>query len=234
MRTLRRLWVLAALGLGLVLPLLTSAPISHAAGNSDAAHMCQNGGYLTLEGSDGTAFKNAGQCTSFAASGGIIVGIPACSVVPGTSGCQTLTNVSASYFFDPSLGTITVSGVYSFAPTASNCNPCSGAASGGGTYTLSAGSTFNGGAASGTFSVTGTASANYATDASFTTEMTCPLAGVVGVSVNVIFTSATGTTSAILHVTEGSVGTPFVQIQSAIGTFPLFLHAFPSGVTYSC
>ena len=39
-------------------------------GNSDAAHKCQKGGYLSLVGSDGTTFKNVGKCVSFAAHGG--------------------------------------------------------------------------------------------------------------------------------------------------------------------
>jgi hypothetical protein len=39
-------------------------------GNSEAAHKCQHGGYLSLVGSDGTTFKNVGKCVSFAAHGG--------------------------------------------------------------------------------------------------------------------------------------------------------------------
>lgn len=41
-----------------------------AQGNSDAAHACQQGGYLGLVGSDGTTFSNVGQCVSYAAHGG--------------------------------------------------------------------------------------------------------------------------------------------------------------------
>jgi hypothetical protein len=41
-------------------------------GNSSAAHACQQGGYATLFGSDGTGFKNAGECTSYAAHGGTL------------------------------------------------------------------------------------------------------------------------------------------------------------------
>jgi len=40
-------------------------------GNSDAALACQNGGYLTLNRSDGSAFKNVGDCVSYAAHGGV-------------------------------------------------------------------------------------------------------------------------------------------------------------------
>jgi hypothetical protein len=39
-------------------------------GNSAAAHACQQGGYLSLVGSDGTTFDNVGECVSYAAHGG--------------------------------------------------------------------------------------------------------------------------------------------------------------------
>jgi hypothetical protein len=39
-------------------------------GNSGAAHLCQNGGYLTLLPASGTAFTNTGDCVSYAAHGG--------------------------------------------------------------------------------------------------------------------------------------------------------------------
>src|SRR5262245_53743991 len=45
-------------------------PPGSGGGNSDAAHKCQHGGYLSLVGSDGTTFKNVGKCVSFAAHGG--------------------------------------------------------------------------------------------------------------------------------------------------------------------
>ena len=35
-----------------------------AGGNADAAHACQQGGYASLLGSDGTTFQNAGECMS--------------------------------------------------------------------------------------------------------------------------------------------------------------------------
>ncbi len=40
-------------------------------GNSAAAHGCQQGGYQSLFRADGTGFKNAGECVSYAAHGGI-------------------------------------------------------------------------------------------------------------------------------------------------------------------
>ncbi len=54
-----------------------------AGGNSDAAHACQQGGYLDLFRTDGTAFKNTGECVSYAAHGGTFV----------TRQTATLTNV---------------------------------------------------------------------------------------------------------------------------------------------
>jgi len=52
--------------------LLGAAPVAAAdpGGNSSAAHACQQGGYLSLVGSDGTTFDNVGACVSFAAHGG--------------------------------------------------------------------------------------------------------------------------------------------------------------------
>jgi hypothetical protein len=41
-------------------------------GNSDAAHACQKGGYLTLIREDGTTFRNTGDCASYAADGGVL------------------------------------------------------------------------------------------------------------------------------------------------------------------
>jgi hypothetical protein len=42
-------------------------------GNSDAAKACQQGGWQTLVRQDGTGFKNAGDCVSYAAQGGGLV-----------------------------------------------------------------------------------------------------------------------------------------------------------------
>lgn len=41
-------------------------------GNSDAAHACQQGGYANLFRTDGTGFKNTGECVSYAAQGGVL------------------------------------------------------------------------------------------------------------------------------------------------------------------
>lgn len=42
-------------------------------GNSDAAKACQMGGWQTLVRQDGTAFKNAGDCVSYAAHGSALI-----------------------------------------------------------------------------------------------------------------------------------------------------------------
>ncbi len=44
--------------------------LAGAGGNSSAAHACQQGGYLSMVGNDGTTFDNVGACVSFAAHGG--------------------------------------------------------------------------------------------------------------------------------------------------------------------
>lgn len=44
-----------------------------AGGNSAAAHACQQGGYLNLFRTDGTGFRNTGECVSYAAHGGVLV-----------------------------------------------------------------------------------------------------------------------------------------------------------------
>lgn len=79
--------LLAAAALALSLGAL-AAPAAVAAtpdpGNSGSAHACQHGGWQSLRGSDGTTFKNQGQCVSYAARGGtfaapatVAVGSPA-------------------------------------------------------------------------------------------------------------------------------------------------------------
>lgn len=45
-----------------------ASPVA-AQGKSEAAQLCQNDGYLDYTRQDGSTFKNAGQCTSYAAQG---------------------------------------------------------------------------------------------------------------------------------------------------------------------
>ena len=60
-------------------------------GSSDNAERCQNGGWAELERSDGTAFRNAGECISYAARGGVLMPTfaqsrLACEEIGGTFG----------------------------------------------------------------------------------------------------------------------------------------------------
>ena len=67
-----------------------------AGGNSANAKACQQGGYLDYATTTGTKFKNAGECTSYAANGGTLVPLP--DLVPfltcgptavfGLAGCE--------------------------------------------------------------------------------------------------------------------------------------------------
>ena len=41
-------------------------------GNSEAAKACQKDGYLSVQGSDGQTFKNAGECIAYVAKGGAL------------------------------------------------------------------------------------------------------------------------------------------------------------------
>jgi hypothetical protein len=103
---------LALVGVGL-LGQATHVTPAHAAGNADAAHACQQGGYLNLTGSDGTTFSNEGDCVSYAAHGGqFTTPVPVCTVT-ATTGCVTLNNaVFASTAGDGS--TMTLTGATSF------------------------------------------------------------------------------------------------------------------------
>ena len=45
-------------------------------GNSNNAHVCQQNGWMDLRKSDGSEFKNTGDCVKYAGSGGVIVAGP--------------------------------------------------------------------------------------------------------------------------------------------------------------
>jgi hypothetical protein len=51
---------------------LAAPSAAMAAGNSDAAHSCQQGGWQNLVRQNGTGFANTGDCVSYAASGGTL------------------------------------------------------------------------------------------------------------------------------------------------------------------
>jgi hypothetical protein len=63
-------------------------------------------------GSDGTTFQNAGQCVSYAAHGGTIVGLSTC-VVTSTTGCLTF-NGAILASFNGTGHTFTLTGATSF------------------------------------------------------------------------------------------------------------------------
>jgi len=66
-----KIWRLSLALIGLLAMLAGGSRAAFAEeGNSDAAHACQKGGYLTLVGSGGETFATAGDCVSFAAAGG--------------------------------------------------------------------------------------------------------------------------------------------------------------------
>jgi hypothetical protein len=66
-----------ALALCAVLALVVGVATATAAGNSDAAHACQQGGWQNLVRQDGTGFLNTGDCVSYAAQGGVLNPKPA-------------------------------------------------------------------------------------------------------------------------------------------------------------
>jgi hypothetical protein len=71
---------------------LLAVPVAGAGpgGNSSAAHACQQGGYLSLVGSDGTTFDNVGACVSYAAHGGAF----ATGIIIPAGQVATLSNAS--------------------------------------------------------------------------------------------------------------------------------------------
>src|SRR5215470_6871945 len=83
--------------LGIVVALLTLAGGTAYAGggNSGAAHACQNGGWMNWVRADGTAFKNLGDCVSYAAQGGVLTSpstpVLTCGTVISTPGQYVLT-----------------------------------------------------------------------------------------------------------------------------------------------
>jgi hypothetical protein len=181
-------------------------------------------------GTDGTTFKNAGECTSFAAGGGTIIGVPACTVVTGTSGCVTFTNAVAplagcDFTCSDWTQTITLNGVFSFSPTsctsqAANWCPA-GQASGGGTYTITGAN-----AQTGTFTVTGTQTSYFI---SGNAEVDCSVADVQFIVATVTFTSSTGTQTqgtVVVQQSPGHTNGPIYQVH-----FGSVFYRVPGGST---
>ena len=133
----QRPWFSAAVTVAtLSLALLVASPAGAAGGRSDAAHACAQGGYETLQGTDGTRFENTGECVSFVARGGTITNVTTtCSYTAGTSGCFELDDVYVGLGSpgSASVGT-TLAGMVTFAPVTSWEIPTTVSVSGSGTW----------------------------------------------------------------------------------------------------
>src|SRR5262245_7261839 len=65
-------WTVALAGLALAIGAATAVA---GGGNSANAQMCQQNGWMNLARADGTAFTNAGDCTSYGAQGGTLFAV---------------------------------------------------------------------------------------------------------------------------------------------------------------
>lgn len=65
-----------------------------AAGNSGAAHPCQQGGYVNYSTTTGATFTNTGECVSYAAHGGALVALPDLVLIPD---CTTADGVGCAF-----------------------------------------------------------------------------------------------------------------------------------------
>jgi hypothetical protein len=77
----RFMWPLVAVVVSLAVAASVGVASATAAkgGNSENAKLCQKGGWMDVQGSDGTQFANQGECVSFGAHGGTIVPKPTCT-----------------------------------------------------------------------------------------------------------------------------------------------------------
>jgi hypothetical protein len=206
---MRRLLLLAMTITALV---LTMVPAGIASGaNADAAHACAQGGYLTLQRSGGGGFKNPGECMSYAARDGDIVGVgPACATT-ATSGCIVLENVvmkketlvGGSPVYDVPEVSYTVSGTMIFSPICQNattgCDYSSPppTVTGSGTFSTSSG-------VSGTW----TSAWQYPDPYSFSNgpASSCPAATIRSVTAHVSLTATSPT--------PGVTGGGFIQVRT--------------------
>jgi len=93
----------------MVVPTLSLASVSGAAGNNDNATACQQGGFVNQAASSGARFKNAGECTSYAAKGTALVALP--DLVPEAT-CTTPSPLSAiCSFYIRNIGAASASNV---------------------------------------------------------------------------------------------------------------------------
>ena len=205
-------------------------------GNSGAVKTCQQGGYLNMQRSDGSSFKNVGDCVSYFAQGGTAGA--ACTVVPGVSGCLTFTNVVVPAG-DTSGETITLNGSFSFNTTACDtfcASPPNGYATGGGTYTIDD--------SSGNLVESGTLVADNTTDTfeglyltSFIDADGAPASCSAAFTREVAVSASTGNPKdpdlLVDGFTEGGA-TPSYESAGADADGLLFGSDVPSGVTINC
>lgn len=234
MRSLR----LVALAAGIALALSVAVAPTVVGGNSDAAHACQQGGYTTLQGTDGTRFTNTGQCVAFVARGGTITGISAsCAYTPGVTGCIEFDNVLVYLGTDGAISTswTSLSGMFSFAPVTSWSPTTLVTVTGSGTWLTSTG-------LAGTWTAT-TRSSIYPTtffDSATVTFTTCAAADTrsVGVHFDLAGGGLPANAAIEIGVRLATSGTNFVQYQGFTGMSaePAGIHTTTdmSGVTLRC
>jgi len=214
---MRRFALAACLVLASALASPAAAPAPVKAGNADAAHACQQGGYLSLRRSDGTAFKNAGECTSYAAQGGIITGVGSACAPTANSGCIVLDTVTIrqATISPPTVTyisstTYTLSGTIIFSPTCqiltAGCDWSTITITGSGTFSSSDGTST---LATGTWTASfgGQGDPYSFTDASFN-NTSCASAVIQMVTARLALVSPTGSGGAFVEVRldSGSTG----------------------------
>jgi hypothetical protein len=73
-----------------------ATPATAQQGNSWTAHACQDGGYLDFERFDGSPFRNAGECVSYAARHGALYTAPTLALIVVRDGPSTTIGVVAT------------------------------------------------------------------------------------------------------------------------------------------
>jgi hypothetical protein len=73
------IWLVVAAVVAVSLSVGVATATAAKGGNSANAKLCQKGGWMNLQGSDGTQFANQDECVSFGAHGGTIVPKPTCT-----------------------------------------------------------------------------------------------------------------------------------------------------------
>lgn len=230
----------ATLTTALILGAMLFLPAVAAGGNVDAARACQQGGYLSLQGTDGTTFKNVGECVSHVARGGAITGVStACTYTPGTSGCVEFDDVVLPIggFGSPGATSTTLAGIFTFSPTTDWPVWVTGSTavsiSGSGTWVTSTG-------LSGTWTATHTSSIYPGTFSNTSGSSACGVAETRYVGVHFdVYKAGVLDGEIELQLRDATTGTDFVQYQGfTTGPTgePYGIHSTTnvSGVTLRC